>query len=435
MQSTKDRFRVVLSEEEIPRAWYNILHDLPVPFPPPLHPLTKEPCTAEDLAPIFPMGLIEQEVSSEENIEIPDPVLEAYKLYRPSPMHRAIRLEKELDTPARIYYKNESLSPAGSHKLNTAIAQAYYNKKEGVEHLSTETGAGQWGSALALGCEFFDLSLKVFMVRVSFEQKPYRRTLMETWGAEVYSSPTNMTQAGRAVLEADPQSPGSLGIAISEAIETALASENTKYSLGSVLNHVCLHQTVVGLEAEKQMEKFGDYPDVIIGCVGGGSNFSGLLFPFMKDKFQGKDFRAIAVEPLVCPTLTEGKYDYDFGDQAGMTPLLKMYTLGHDFVPTPIHAGGLRYHGCSPILSTLIKEGYVEGKAYPQTEIFEAALLFARTEGIVPAPETAHAIKCAMDEAIACRESGKEKAILFNFSGHGLLDLKGYEEFLAGRLG
>jgi tryptophan synthase beta chain len=426
--------RVLLDENEMPTYWYNILPDLPVPAPPPLHPVTREPCTPDDLAPLFPMGLIMQEVSEEPIIDIPGEVIDAYRMYRPSPLHRAFALEELLDTPARIYYKNESLSPAGSHKLNTAIAQAFYNKAEGVEKITTETGAGQWGSALALGTQFFGIELKVFMVRISFDQKPYRRTMMETWGAEVVASPTDTTRAGKAVLEEDPDSPGSLGIAISEAVEIAAMNNDTKYSLGSVLNHVCLHQTIVGLEAKAQMEKMGQYPDVVIGCVGGGSNFSGAVFPFMKDKFEGREVRAIAVEPVSCPTLTKGKYEYDYGDQAEMAPLVKMYTLGHKFVPSPIHAGGLRYHGDAPILSLLVNEGYMEAVAYPQTVVFDAALKFARSEGIILAPETAHAVKCVIDEAVACRESGEEKNILFNLSGHGLLDLKGYEEYLAGRL-
>lgn len=426
--------RIILDEKEMPEAWYNICADLPVPLPPPLHPATKEPCGPEDLAPLFPMALIEQEVSSEKFIEIPEEVKAVYRLFRPTPLQRAYRLEKALDTPAKIFYKNEGLSPAGSHKPNTAIAQAYFNKIEGVKRLSTETGAGQWGSALALGCKLFGLELDVFMVKVSYHQKPYRRTLMETWGANVYASPTDITDAGRAVLKDDPESPGSLGIAISEAVEVAVKREDTKYSLGSVLNHVCLHQTVIGLEAKKQMEKIGEYPDVIIGCVGGGSNFSGIVFPFMEDKFGGRELRAIAVEPVSCPTLTKGKYEYDFGDQAETTPLIKMYTLGHNFIPSPIHAGGLRYHGDAPILSLLVKEGYIEAVAYPQTEIFKAAVEFAQIEGFVVAPETAHAVKCAIDEAVKCRESGESKTILFNLSGHGLLDLAGFQEFLDGKL-
>ncbi len=434
MAETGIPVRVILDEKEMPEAWYNICADLPVPLPPPLHPATKEPCGPEDLAPLFPMALIEQEVSAERFIEIPEEVKAVYRLFRPTPLQRAYRLEKALDTPARIFYKNEGLSPAGSHKPNTAIAQAYFNKVEGVKRLTTETGAGQWGSALALGCKLFGLELDVFMVKVSYHQKPYRRTLMETWGANVYASPTEMTEAGRAVLKDDPESPGSLGIAISEAVEVAMKREDTKYSLGSVLNHVCLHQTVIGLEAKKQMEKIGEYPDVIIGCVGGGSNFSGILFPFMADKFAGKKLKAIAVEPVSCPTLTRGKYEYDFGDQAETTPLIKMYTLGHNFIPSPIHAGGLRYHGDAPILSLLVKEGYIEAVAYPQTEVFDAGVKFAQAEGFVVAPETAHAVKCVIDEAIKCRESGESKTILFNLSGHGLLDLAGYQEFLDGKL-
>ncbi|MBU1671449.1 MAG: TrpB-like pyridoxal phosphate-dependent enzyme [Actinobacteria bacterium] len=426
--------RVMLTETELPTAWYNILPDLPSELPPPLHPMTKEPLGPEDLAPLFPMGLIEQEVSPQPQIDIPGEVLDIYKLYRPTPLHRAYRLEAALETPARIFYKNESVSPAGSHKPNTAIAQAYYNKKEGVKRLTTETGAGQWGSALALACKLFDLELKVYMVKVSFEQKPYRRAMMEVWGADVVPSPTDTTDAGRAVLAEDPNCPGSLGIAISEAVEMAFQDPEARYSLGSVLNHVCLHQTVIGIEAREQMAKIDAYPDIVIGCVGGGSNFSGMAFPFMKDKFAGKEVRAIAVEPTACPTLTKGKYEYDYGDQAEMAPIVKMYTLGHKFVPSPIHAGGLRYHGDAPILSLLVKEGLMDAVAYPQTAIFEAAMTFARTEGMIVAPETAHAVKCAIDEALRCKESGESKDILFNLSGHGLLDLKGYEEYIAGNM-
>ncbi|MFH1151339.1 MAG: TrpB-like pyridoxal phosphate-dependent enzyme [Actinomycetota bacterium] len=426
--------RVMLMETELPTAWYNILPDLPSELPPPLHPMTREPLGPEDLAPLFPMGLIEQEVSPQPQIDIPGEVLDLYKLYRPTPLHRAYRLEAALETPARIFYKNESVSPAGSHKPNTAIAQAYYNKKEGVKRLTTETGAGQWGSALALACKLFDLELKVYMVKVSFEQKPYRRAMMEVWGAGVVPSPTDTTDAGRAVLAEDPDCPGSLGIAISEAVEMAFQDPEARYSLGSVLNHVCLHQTVIGIEAREQMAKIDAYPDIVIGCVGGGSNFSGMAFPFMKDKFAGKEVRAIAVEPTACPTLTKGKYEYDYGDQAEMAPIVKMYTLGHKFVPSPIHAGGLRYHGDAPILSLLVKEGLMDAVAYPQTAIFEAAMTFARTEGMIVAPETAHAVKCAIDEALRCKESGESKDILFNLSGHGLLDLKGYEEYIAGNM-
>ncbi len=434
MGSKEDPYRVVLGENEIPDAWYNIMPDMPVPPAPPIHPATREPCTADDLLPLFPLELVKQEVSQESYIEIPEPVMDVYKLYRPSPLHRAYRLEKELDTPAKIFYKNESLSPAGSHKPNTAIAQAYYNKAQGIEHLTTETGAGQWGSALALGCKLFGIDLQVYMVKISFTQKPYRRTMMEVWGATVFASPTDRTEAGRAMLAEDPDCPGSLGLAISEAVEACMTSENTKYSLGSVLNFVCMHQTIVGLEAKAQMEKIDEYPDVVIGCVGGGSNFSGMAFPFMKDKFDGKEVRFIAVEPVSCPTLTKGEYEYDFGDQAGTTPLFKMYTLGHKFIPSPIHAGGLRYHGDAPLLSQLVNEGYIEAMAYPQTEIFDAAMTFARTEGLIVAPETAHAVKCTIDEAMKCRESGESKSLLFNLSGHGLLDLKGYEEYIAGNL-
>ena len=434
MKAEEGPYKVTLSEKEMPTSWYNILPDLPVPLPPPLHPVTKEPCGPEDLAPLFPMELIKQEVSEDSYIEIPDEVLAVYKLYRPSPLHRAYRLEKELDTPARIFYKNESVSPAGSHKPNTAIPQAYYNKIEGVKRLATETGAGQWGSALGMACKFFGLDLKVFMVKVSYEQKPYRRTMMETWGAEVVASPTDTTNAGRAVLAEDPANPGSLGIAISEAVEDAVTHEGSKYSLGSVLNHVCLHQTIVGLEAKAQMEKIGEYPDVIIGCVGGGSNFSGISFPFMQDKLKGRDVRFIAVEPMACPTLTKGKYEYDYGDEAATAPMVMMYTLGHKFIPSSIHAGGLRYHGAAPILSLLVREGYMDAVAYPQTQIFDAAMVFARTEGMIIAPETAHAVNCAIDEALKCKESGESKNILFNLSGHGLLDLGGYAEYLSGNL-
>ena len=434
MKAKEGPYKVTLSEKEMPTSWYNILPDLPAPLPPPLHPQTRQPCTPEDLAPLFPMELIKQEVSEESYIDIPEEVQAAYRLYRPSPLHRAYRLEKELDTPAKIFYKNESVSPAGSHKPNTAIAQAYYNKIEGVKRLTTETGAGQWGSALSLACKFFGLDLKVYMVRVSYEQKPYRRTMMEVWGAEVVSSPTDTTNAGRDVLAEDPANPGSLGIAISEAVEDAVTHEGSKYSLGSVLNHVCLHQTVVGLEAKAQMEKMGEYPDVVIGCVGGGSNFSGVAFPFMQDKLRGKEVRFVAAEPVACPTLTKGEYEYDYGDEAETAPIVKMYTLGHKFIPAAIHAGGLRYHGDAPILSLLVHEGYMDAVAYPQNQIFDAAMAFSRTEGLIIAPETAHAVKCVIDEALKCRESGESKNILFNLSGHGLLDLGGYQEFLAGNL-
>ncbi|MGQ9474702.1 MAG: TrpB-like pyridoxal phosphate-dependent enzyme [Actinomycetota bacterium] len=431
----KEQPKVIqLAEKDIPEAWYNVLPDLPKPLEPPLHPVTREPVGPDDLAPLFPMGLIQQEVSQDRYIDIPGAVLDVYRIWRPTPLIRATRLEKHLQTPARIYYKNEGVSPAGSHKPNTAVAQAYYNKQEGVRKLTTETGAGQWGSALAMGCNFFGLELQVFMVRSSFQQKPYRRVLMETWGAKVQPSPSEMTQTGKKVLEKDPNTPGSLGIAISEAIELAVQGDDVKYSLGSVLNHVLLHQTVIGQEARKAFELIDDYPDMVIGCVGGGSNFGGAALPFVVDRLQGKGIRLIAVEPTSCPTLTGGRFEYDFGDTAEMTPLLLMYTLGHEFVPPPSHAGGLRYHGDAPIISLLVKEGIMEARAYHQVEVFEAAVTFARTEGIIPAPETSHAIKAVIDEAIRCRESGEPKCIFFNFSGHGLLDLAAYDEYLSGRL-
>lgn len=428
--------KVTLSEAEMPRAWYNIQADLPRPLDPVIHPGTKKPIGPQDLAPIFPMGLIMQEVSQERWIEIPDEVLEIYKLWRPTPLQRAYRLEKMLDTPAKIYYKNESISPPGSHKPNTAVAQAYYNKKEGVKRLTTETGAGQWGSALALGCNLFGLKCTVYMVRISYEQKPYRKSLMHSWGAEVYPSPTNKTNAGRTILDRDPDSLGSLGIAISEAVEDAVAHDDTKYSLGSVLNHVLLHQTIIGLEAKKQMEKLDEYPDIVISCIGGGSNFAGISFPFLMDKLQGRKpkLRAIAVEPTACPTLTKGIYAYDFGDTVGLTPLLKMYTLGHTFVPERIHAGGLRYHGDAPLVCLLYDEKIVEAVAYHQNPAFEAAVIFARSEGILPAPETAHGIKCAIDEALKCKKTGEKKVILFNFSGHGHFDMQAYDDYFAGKL-
>ncbi len=430
----KDFTKVVLPESELPKAWYNILADLPSPPPPPLHPGTKQPIGPSDLEPLFPREIILQEVSTERWIEIPEPVRDVYRLWRPTPLIRARRLEAALQTPARIYYKYEGTSPAGSHKPNTAVAQAFYNKQAGVRRLTTETGAGQWGSALAMACRMFGLDCTVYMVRVSYRQKPYRRILMEAWGAEVVPSPSDRTRAGRAILEQDPDSPGSLGIAISEAVEDAATHEDTKYSLGSVLNHVLLHQTVIGLEAKRQMELFGDYPDVVIGCIGGGSNFAGLSFPFLQDKLRGRTVRVVAVEPTACPTLTKGQYLYDFGDTARTTPLIKMYTLGHSFIPPGIHAGGLRYHGDAPTVCLLYQQGYIEAVAYPQRAVFEAAVTFARTEGIPPAPESAHAVKRAIDEAIACREAGESKAILFNLSGHGHFDLAAYEEYLAGRL-
>lgn len=431
-----DRTRFLLSEEDIPKAYYNILADLPFELPPALHPATGRPIGPEDLAPLFPMALIQQEVSREREIEIPEPVREIYRLYRPTPLIRARRLERALDTPAHIYYKYEGVSPAGSHKLNTALAQAFYNKQEGVQGLTTETGAGQWGSALAMACRFFDLECIVFMVKVSYHQKPYRRILMETFGARVIPSPSPETAAGRKVLAEQPDSPGSLGIAISEAVEAAATSGGRlKYSLGSVLNHVLLHQTVIGLEAKKQMELAGEYPDVIIGCVGGGSNFAGLALPFMRDRLvEGRPTRFIAVEPTAAPSLTRGVYAYDYGDTVGTTPLLKMYTLGHTFTPAPIHAGGLRYHGMAPILCALYEKGHLEAVAYPQTKVFEAAVRFAQAEGIVPAPESAHAIRAVIDEALRAKEEGTPRVILFNLSGHGHFDLAAYDQYLRGAL-
>jgi len=428
--------KVFLNENEIPDRWYNIQADLPKPLDPPLHPGTHQPLGPADLAPIFPMGLIMQEVSQERWIEIPDEVMDIYKIWRPTPMHRAVKLEKALDTPAKIYFKNESVSPPGSHKPNTAVAQAYYNKQEGVKRISTETGAGQWGSALAFACKLMGLECMVYMVKVSYEQKPYRRIMMETWGANVIPSPSNTTESGRSILAENPNSTGSLGIAISEAVEDAVKRDDTRYSLGSVLNHVLLHQTVVGLEAKKQMEIFGDYPDVVIGCVGGGSNFAGFAFPFVMDKLNGvkKNLKVLAVEPTACPTLTKGIYAYDMGDAVGMAPLVRMYTLGHTFVPPPIHSGGLGYHGASPILSMLVKEGVIDAVAYHQIATFEAAVMFARTEGILPAPETAHAIRAAIDEALKCKETGEKKVIAFNFSGHGHFDLGAYDAYHNGKL-
>ncbi len=427
--------KIVLSEKEIPEAWYNIIPDLPRPLDPPLHPVEKRPLGPDDLAPIFPMELIKQEMSPERWIEIPGEVREVYKLYRPTPLFRARRLEKALNTPAHIYYKYEGWSPPGSHKPNTAIAQAYYNKKEGVKRLTTETGAGQWGSALSFACRIFGLECTVYMVKVSYNQKPYRRIMMECWGAEVTPSPSERTNSGRRILQEDPDSPGSLGIAISEAVEDAATHDDAKYSLGSVLNHVLLHQTVIGLEAKKQMEIAGEYPDVLIACVGGGSNLGGFTFPFIQDKLAGKaNPRVIAVEPTACPTLTKGLYAYDYGDTAKLAPMVRMYTLGHDFVPPPIHAGGLRYHGDAPLLCLLYDEGIIEAKAYHQNPVFEAAILFAQTEGIIPAPEAAHAVKAAVDEAVMARESGEEKVIVFNLSGHGYFDLSAYEAYLAGKL-
>ena len=426
--------KIVLSDREIPRQWYNIMADMPNPPKPPLHPGTLKPVGPDDLSPIFPMALIEQEVSTQRWIDIPEEVLEIYSLWRPSPLYRAHRLEKAIGTPAKIYYKYEGVSPAGSHKPNTSIPQAYFNKKAGIKRIATETGAGQWGSSMALAGSFFGLEVTVYMVKVSYNQKPYRRIAMETWGATVHASPSTVTNSGRKILEADPESPGSLGIAISEAVEDAATHSDTNYSLGSVLNHVLLHQTVVGLEAKKQFALVGDYPDVIIGCCGGGSNLGGASFPFLHDKINGKDLRVIAVEPISCPTLTKGEFRYDFGDTAGLTPLLMMYTLGHDFMPPGIHAGGLRYHADAPLVCQLYHDHLIDAVAYGQTAVFEAALTFAKAEGIIPAPETAHAIRAVIDEAVRCKEEGKERTIFFNLSGHGYLDLTAYADYLSGKL-
>jgi len=420
------RTKFTLDEEEMPKYWYNIQADLPQPLPPVLHPGTGKPVTPDDLAPLFPMELIMQEVSTERWIEIPEEVRDIYRLWRPTPLFRAHRLEKALDTPAKIFYKYEGVSPPGSHKPNTAVAQAYYNKKEGTKRISTETGAGQWGSALSFACACFGLELKVYMVAISYHQKPYRRIMMETWGAKCVPSPSMDTKTGRDMLAKDPDCPGSLGLAISEAVEDCMTHENTKYSLGSVLNHVLLHQTINGLEARTlMMEKADTYPDIIVGCIGGGSNFAGLFLPFIKDKIDGTkpDLRIINVEPASCPTMTKGPYAYDFGDAAKLAPIVKMYTLGHGFIPPPVHAGGLRYHGMAPIISHLHKLGLVEARAEHQTATFEAGVKFARAEGIISAPETNHCIKVAIDEALKCRESGEAKTILIAHSGHGHVDM------------
>jgi tryptophan synthase beta chain len=429
-----DQMRYLLTEREMPESWYNLLADLPFEVPPVLHPGTHQPVGPADLAPLFPMALIQQEVTTERYIPIPEEIRDIYRLWRPTPLHRAYRLEQALGTPAHIYYKYEGVSPSGSHKPNTAVAQAYYNKQEGVRRLTTETGAGQWGTALALAARLFGLEATVYMVRISYEQKPYRRIIMQTYGAEVLASPTERTNAGRQILAEHPDSLGSLGIAISEAVEDAATHDDARYSLGSVLNHVLLHQTIIGEEALKQMELAGEYPDIVVGCVGGGSNFAGISFPFMRDKLKGKSVRIIAVEPEACPTLTRGIYAYDFGDTAGLTPLVKMYTLGHTFVPAGIHAGGLRYHGDSAIVSLLVHEQLMEARAYPQNTVFDAGVLFAQVEGIVPAPEAAHAVKAVFDLAQECRASGERKVILFNLSGHGYFDLSAYDAYLAQKL-
>ena len=431
-----DQYKYMLDERKIPKAWYNINADMPVPPAPVLHPGTMQPVTPEFLSVLFPMSLIMQEMSTERWIEIPEPVREIYKLWRPTPMHRAIRLEKALDTPAHIYYKYEGASPVGSHKPNTAVAQAFYNKEAGTKALTTETGAGQWGSALAMACNFFGLDLEVYMVKVSYHQKPYRRIIMENFGAKVYASPTNRTQFGRKTLAEHPDSQGSLGTAISEAVEVAATSGGVKkYSLGSVLGHVLMHQTVIGIEALEQMEMAGEYPDIVIGCAGGGSNFAGFAFPFIHQNLtNGKKTRVIAVEPASCPTLTKGKYTFDYGDTAAMAPIVKMHTLGHTFMPPGIHAGGLRYHGMAPSVSALVDHGDVEAQAVQQLETFEAAVRFSKSEGIIPAPESAHAIRVAMNEALKCRETGEKKVIAFNLSGHGHFDMTAFEQYHQGKL-
>ena len=430
-----DTVKYLLAEEDIPKFWYNLVADLPEPLPPVLHPGTGQPIGPDDLAPLFPMGVIEQEVSAERYIEIPGPVRDILRQWRPSPLYRARRLEKALDTPARIYYKYEGVSPAGSHKPNTSIAQAFYNKQQGIKRITTETGAGQWGSALALAGTFFGLEIQVFMVRVSFQQKPYRRAFMETFGASCIASPSDQTESGRAILREHPDSTGSLGIAISEAVEVAVQSPDTRYALGSVLNHVLLHQTVIGQEALRQFDIAGDYPDIVIGCTGGGSNFAGIAFPFLGEQLRGgRAVEIIAVEPANCPTLTKGKYAYDFGDTAHLTPLVKMFTLGSTFVPPGFHAGGLRYHGMAPLVSHVVKLGYADPRAYHQVECFEAGVQFARAEGILPAPEANHAIRATIEEALRCREEGVSKAILFNLCGHGHFDMQSYSDYFAGKL-
>lgn len=426
--------RIVLPESELPTLWYNLQADLPEPLPPVLHPGTMQPVGPADLEPLFAHGVLEQEMSTERWFEIPDDIRNVLATWRPTPLVRALNLERELKTPARIYFKDESHSPAGSHKVNTAVAQTYYNKIQGIQRLTTETGAGQWGTAMAFACKQFGLECKIYMVKVSYQQKPYRRSMMHMWGGNVVASPSNETQAGRSILAKHPDSPGSLGIAISEAVEAAVQNEDTRYTLGSVLNHVMLHQTIIGLEVERQMAAFGDFPDVMIGCCGGGSNFAGLTFPFIPHKLKGKDIRFIGVEPCSCPTMSRGQFRYDFGDTTKLTPLIKMFTLGHSFVPPGIHAGGLRYHGMSPLVSLALKLGLVEAAAYHQLECFEAAQLFAATEGTIPAPESSHAIRCAIVEAIRCREQGREECIVFNLSGHGLCDLGAYDRYFSGEL-
>jgi tryptophan synthase beta chain len=426
--------KYLLGENQIPTHWYNVIADLPAPPAPVLHPGTKKPVTPQDMLPLFPPAILEQEMSSERWVAIPEEIRRIYALWRPAPLYRAHRLEQALGTPARIYYKYEGVSPAGSHKPNTAVPQAYYNKLAGTKRIATETGAGQWGSSIALAAKMFGLECTVYMVKVSFTQKPYRKSMMQLWGAEVIPSPSNRTNAGRSILAKDPENQGSLGIAISEAVEDAVSREDTRYALGSVLNHVCLHQTVIGLEAKEQLKLAGDYPDVVIGCHGGGSNFAGISFPFVADKAAGKNVRVVAIEPSSCPTLTKGVYAFDYGDTAQMAPIAKMYTLGHDFMPPGIHAGGLRYHGASPLVSQLVSHGIVEARAVGQLACFEAAVLFARTEAIIPAPESSHAIRGAIDEALQAKEEGKERVILFNLSGHGHVDMAAYDAYFAGQL-
>jgi tryptophan synthase beta chain len=431
-----EQVKYTLPESDIPTAWYNLQADLPTPLPPVLHPGTHQPIGPDDLAPLFPDSLIAQEVSTARDIDIPGEVIDVYRLWRPSPLYRARRLEKALQTPARIYYNYEGVSPSGSHKSNTAVAQAFYNKQAGVKRITTETGAGQWGSALSMACQFFGIDCKVFMVRVSYEQKPYRKALIETFGATVLPSPSRETAAGRAILAADPDCRGSLGIAISEAVELAAQDPDTKYALGSVLNHVLLHQTVIGIEAMAKLDQAGDWPDVVIGCTGGGSNFAGIAFPFLGAALRGErpKTRILAVEPAACPSITRGKLAYDFGDTAHLTPLTKMHTLGSTFIPPGVHAGGLRYHGMAPLVSHVVDQGYADAVAIPQLEVFAAAVQFARTEGIVPAPEPSHAIAAAVREAIRCREEGRAETILFNLCGHGHFDMQAYTDYFAGKL-
>jgi tryptophan synthase beta chain len=426
--------KILLPEDKIPKQWYNIIPDLPGPLEPVISPRTFQPVTPDELLAIFPPAILEQEVSTQRWIDIPEPVREIYKLWRPSPMFRAHRLEQALGTPAKIYYKYEGVSPAGSHKPNSAIPQAYYNKQAGIRRLATETGAGQWGSSLALACSMFGLECTIYMVKVSYFQKPYRKSMMQLWGATVHPSPSDQTNAGRAALAENPDSNGSLGLAISEAVEDAATHSDTNYALGSVLNHVCMHQSVIGLEAIEQFKLVNDYPDVVIACCGGGSNFAGIAFPFLADKAAGKQVRCLAVEPASCPTLTKGVYDFDYGDTAKLGPIAKMYTLGHDFMPPGIHAGGLRYHGESPLVSQLYAAGLIEARSLMQTACFEGAIMFAKHEGIVPAPESSHAVRAAIDEALLAKEEGKERTILFNLSGHGFMDMTAYDNYLSGKL-